>query len=132
MFLVVGLPYLVAALILRKMEIEWPVFLNVLMFAGVFLLPMAILTVATGKDLTLLRPDYFLVTIFRAFWPYMVTVLFLATAVLVQRQTSQYIGQRTVVAAGYLLMNFAVQIVLLITMRSIGLFHRHYSCHLPW
>lgn len=132
MLLVVGLPYLIAALILRKMEIERPVLLNILMFAGVFLLPMAILTVATGKDLTLLRPDYFLIMIFRAFWPYVVTVLFLVAAVLIQKQTSQYAGQKAAVAAGYLLMNFAVQIVLLITMRSIGLFHRHYSCHLPW
>lgn len=132
MLIVVGLPYLVAALILWKMQIELPVLMNILLFFGLFLLPMAILTVAIGKDLTLLRPDYFLVTIFRAFWPYMVTVLFLAAAVLIQRHTSQYAGQRAAVAAGYLLMNFAVQIVLLITMRSIGLFHRHYSCHLPW
>ncbi len=132
MLLVVGLPYLIAALILRKIEVEWPVLMYILMFTGLFLFPMAVLTAAVGKDLTLLRPDYFLVTIFRAFMPYIVTVLFLVAAVLIQRQTSQYAGQRPALAAGCLLMNFAVQIVLLITMRSIGLFHRHYSCCLPW
>ena len=132
MLLVVGLPYLIAALILRKMEVEWPVLLHIFMFLGLFLLPMAILTAAVGKDLTLLRPDYFLVAIFKAFMPYMVTVLFLGTAFLLQRQTSQYAGQSPALASGYLLLNFAVQIVLLVAMRSLGLFHRHYSCCLPW
>ena len=130
--LVVGLPYLVTALILWKTQVKWPALLYTFMFVGLFLSPMAILTAATGKDLTLMRPDYFLVTIFRAFIPYTVTVLLLGVAGLLQAQTSQYTGQSLMVAFGYLLLNLAVQLALMVAMRSIGLFHRHYSCHLPW
>jgi hypothetical protein len=132
MVLVVGLPYLVTALILWKMEVEWPLLLYALMFVGLFLFPMAVLTAAIGKELTLLRPDYFLVTILRAFIPYMVTVLLLGSAGFLQTQTSQYAGQSPVLAVGHLLLNLAVQLVLIFAMRSIGLFHRHYSCYLPW
>ncbi len=132
MLLVVGLPYLVTALILWKMEVQWPALLYIFMFVGLFLSPMAILTAAIGKDLTLLRPDYFLVTIFRAFMPYMVTVILLGVACFLQAQVDQYAGQTTTAAFGHLLLNFAIQIVLIVTMRSIGLYHRYYSCHLPW
>ncbi len=130
--LVVGLPYLITALILWKTEVEWPALLYIFMFVGLFLSPMAVLTAAIGRDLTLLRPDYFLVTIFRAFAPYVVTVLPLGVAGFLQARADQYAGQSLAVAIGHLLLNFAVQIVLVVAMRSIGLFHRHYSCYLPW
>jgi len=130
--LVVELPYFIAVLISNWMDIEWPVLEYVLMFAGLFLLPVAILASAVGKDLTLLRPDYFLVTISRAFRPYLVTAVLLGAAAVLQMYASQYSGQSPVVATGHLLLNLAVQIVALVAMRSIGLFFRHYSCLLPW
>ena len=130
--LVVGLPYLITALIFWKTGVEWPVLLYIFMFGGLFLSPMAILNAAVGRDLTLLRPDYLLVPVFRAFMPYIVTVLLLGAAGFLQTQASQYAGQRPAVAAGQLALNLAVQFIVLITMRSIGLFHRHYSCYLPW
>jgi len=132
MLLVVGLPYLVAAIISSRMDTEWPVLLYALMFAGLFLFPIAILTAAVGKDLTLLRPDYFVITTLRAFRPYLVTAVLLGAAVLLQMQASQYSGQSAAVAIGHLLLNLAVQVIALVAMRSIGLFFRHYSCMLPW
>ncbi|OHB61986.1 MAG: hypothetical protein A2168_03040 [Planctomycetes bacterium RBG_13_50_24] len=130
--LVVELPYLIAALISSRMETEWPVLLYALMFAGLFLFPIAILTAAVGKDLTMLRPDYFLVPISRAFKPYLVTAVLLGAAVVLQMQASQYSRQSQAAAIGYLLLNLTVQIIALVAMRSIGLFFRHYSCLLPW
>ena len=130
--LVVGMPYIIAFLILKKMQIESPVFLYIPMLGGFFLLPIAILTVAVGKELTMLRYDYLLIPIFRAFTPYLVTVVLLGVAVIVQMQTEQYAHQDHMEATGYLLLNFALQAVFLIAMRSVGLFYRHYSCHLPW
>jgi ribosomal protein S27E len=132
MLLVVELPYLIAALISNWMDAEWPVLSYVLMFAGLFLFPIAILTVAVGKDLMMLRPDYLLIPIFRAFKPYLVTAVLLGAAAAIQIFTKQYSGQSFAVAAGYLLLNLAVQVIALIAMRSIGLFFRHYSCLLPW
>jgi len=129
---VVELPYLIAALILSWTDTEWPVLLYALMFAGLFLFPIAILTAAVGKDLTLLRPDYFLVTISRAFRPYLVTAVLLGAAVVLQMHASQYSGQSQAAATGYLLLNLAVQVIALVAMRSVGLFCRHYYCLLPW
>jgi hypothetical protein len=132
MLLVVELPYLIAALIASWIDADWPVLLYALMFGGLFLFPVAILTVAVGKDLMMLRPDYLLVPIFRAFKPYLVTALLLGAAAALQIYTSQYSGQSAAAATGYLLLNLAVQVIALIAMRSIGLFFRHYSCMLPW
>jgi len=129
---VVELPYVITALILSWMDTEWPVLLYALMFAGLFLFPAAILASAVGKDLTLLRPDYFLVTISRAFRPYLVTAVLFGAAAVLQMHASQYSGQSFAVATGHLLLNFAVQVIILVAMRSIGLFFRHYSCLLPW
>ena len=132
MLFVVELPYLVAVLISSRIDAEWPVLLYALMFAGLFLFPVAILTMAVGKDLTMLRPDYFLIPIFRAFWPYLVTAVLLGAVVVLQIYAKQYSGQSPAAATGYLLLNLAVQFIALIAMRSIGLFFRHYSCLLPW
>jgi len=130
--LVTGLPYIFIALIFRLTGSGWPVLSYLLLFAALFLTPMAILNVSVGRDLTLLRPDYLVVPIFRAFWPYIVTVILLAAAFLLQSQASQYSGQSLAAAAGHLVLNLAAQFLVLIAMRSIGLFARHYSCHLNW
>jgi hypothetical protein len=108
--------------------------LQVLFILGLFLFPMAILTTAVGKDLTiLLRPDYIVLTILRAFGPYLIIVALLAAACILQMQTSQYQAHIPIVTnAARLTLNLAVQVIAIIAMRAIGLFYRHYSCHLPW
>jgi hypothetical protein len=130
--LVVELPFFIAVITSRVTEVKLPVLLYVLVFAGLFLFPMAVLTAAVGRDLTMLRPDYLLVPVFRAFMPYIVVAALLGAAALLQTQASQYARQGFAGAAGHLLLNLAVQALALIAMRSIGLFHRHYSCHFSW
>jgi hypothetical protein len=130
--LVVGLPYIVASLVLKWMRAESSMLLSALGLGGLFLLPMAILTVAVGKDLTMLRPDYLLVPICRAFRPYLVLVVWLGVAVGLQTYAKQYARQDVKTETVFLLMNVAVQMLVLIAMRSIGLFYRHYSCYLSW
>ncbi len=130
--LVTGLPYIFIALIFWITGIESSVLSYLLLFVALFLLPMAILNVSVGQDLTLLRPDYFVVPIFRAFRPYVVTVILLSAAFLLQLQAKQFSGQSPAVAAGHLMLNLAAQFLVLIAMRSIGLFARHYGCHLNW
>jgi len=130
--LVVELPFLITAVILKITGVEWPVLLYVFMFGGLFLFPIAILTVAVGRDLTMLRPDYLLTPIFRTFKPYLAMSLLLGAAGILQMQASQYAGQDLAAATGHLLLNLTVQVVALIAMRSIGLFYRHYSCYFRW
>lgn len=103
-----------------------------LLLLGLFLFPIAILTTAVGGDITMFRPDYFLVPVFRAFTPYIVAVALLTAAAFLETQTTQYSGPAFATTAVDLTLNFAVQIVAIIAMRSIGLFYRHYSCHLLW
>ncbi|MEA3224403.1 MAG: hypothetical protein U9Q07_00515 [Planctomycetota bacterium] len=103
---------------------------------GLFAFPMAILTVAVGRDLKmLLRPDYMLKPVTQAFWPYAVAAGLFVLAMALQLKTLWYIdvsGRGSIVIGLHLLANLAVQVTAIIAMRSIGLFHRHYSCYFPW
>jgi hypothetical protein len=106
--------------------------LQLLLILGLFLFPMAILTTAVGKDLTLLRPDYILAPVFKAFMPYLTVVALLVAASLLETQTTQFENTTFAITAANLALNLAVQIIAVIAMRSIGLFYRHYSCYLKW
>jgi len=130
--LVVELPFLITAIISKIVKVELYMLKYMFLLGGLFLFPMAILTVAIGRDLTMLKPNYLLTPIFRTFKPYLVTAVILGVAGVLQSQASQYAGQGLAVATGHLLLNLAVQIVALIAMRSIGLFYRHYSCYFRW
>lgn len=132
MLIVVELPYLILLFIQKKTGVEFPVLSYILMLGGLFLFPAAILTAAIGREITMLRPDYFVIPIFRAFRPYLVTAMLLGTAGVIQMHTSQYTGQSQAVTAGHFALNLVVQVVLLFAMRSIGLFYRHYNCVFPW
>lgn len=114
--------------------------LQVLFIFGLFLFPMAILTMAVGRDITLLRPDYFLASIFKAFIPYLIVVILLVAFAILEMHTTQFVmsiikpisSADIAIAAKDLALNLFVQVVAIIAMRSIGLFYRHYSCHLLW
>ena len=107
--------------------------LQALFIFGLFLFPIAVLTAAVGQDFTmLLRPDYLIVPIFKAFGPYLVAVALLVLASVLKMQTAQYDQLPFTALASRLGLNLAVQLLAIIAMRSIGLFYRHYSCHLRW
>jgi hypothetical protein len=135
---VVQLPFIIALAILQSPDLaaedSWraEIILQVLFAFGLFLFPAAILTMAVGRDFTLLRPDYVLTPIVRAFRPYLVVAGLLIAAGVLEMQTQQYTGQDVPAAAGHLLLNLAAQVVVIIAMRSIGLFYRHYSCYFAW
>jgi hypothetical protein len=108
----------------------------ILGLAGLFAFPMAILTFAVGRDLKmLLRPDYLLKPVAAAFGPYTVAAGLFVLAMTLQLQTLWYIevaSRSNVVIGLHLLANIAVQVIAIVAMRSIGLFHHHYSCYFPW
>jgi len=142
-FFAVQLPFLVALKLLQEKGVSavnmWAVefgprlILQILFILGFFVFPIAILTVAVGRDMTLLRPSYLLKPISRAFIPYLLVVALLVAFGVLETQTSQYNSELPLAtAAGRLILNLAVQIIVIITMRSIGLFYRHYNCHLLW
>lgn len=123
---VVELPYIITLVVSRKMGVEWPVLSHVLALAGLFVFPMAILTVSVGRSIEMmLRPDYIVRPILHAFRPYLVVVgLFVLTWEL-QLHTlgyGQLLERGKVVVGLHLLANIAVQVLAIIAMRSIGLF----------
>jgi len=130
--LVVGLPLMAYVVVSEATQVRSPAILYALIVFGIFLVPMALVTLGVGKDLKMLRPDYLLITVCRAFGPYLVTAALFGIAVAIQTQASQYDHQGAAGMAGHLLLNLAVQIVALVAVRSTGLFYRHYSSYFPW
>jgi len=133
MALVFGLlPSIVYLAISKKAGVAW----HALVYAGLFVFPMAILTFSVGKDIGMVfRPDYLLKPIARAFGPYLVIFGLFALAWELQLRTfgyGQLMDKDASIIALHLLANLAVQGIAVIAMRSIGLFYRHYSCHFPW
>ncbi len=133
---VVELPCIIFLVISRKIGLEWTVLSNLLAIAGLFVFPMAILTFSVGRDITMLfRPNYILNPIFKAFCPYLVVVGLFVLAWELQLKTVDYgqlLGRDKLVIGLHLLANLMVQALAIISMRSIGLFYRHYNCHLAW
>ncbi len=109
---------------------------QVLSIVGLFAFPMAILTFSAGGDvLMVFRPDYIFKPIARAFWPYLLVAGLFLLAWELQLRTIGYgrlIGSDNLVIGLHLLANLAVQALAIISMRSIGLFYRHYICYFPW
>jgi hypothetical protein len=115
--------------------------LQIFQVGGLFLFPAAILTLAVGQDFTLLRPDYLLAPIFRAFLPYLTVVLLLVATCWLEMHTTQYTGENPTIAAPHLSrtaaarclsVNLLVQVLAILSMRSIGLLYRHYGCYFKW
>ena len=106
--------------------------LQVLQIAGLFLFPAAILSLAVGQDFTLLRPNYLLAPIFRAFLPYLTVVLLLVATCCLEMHTTQYTSKNEMVTAKHLSVNLLVQVLAIFSMRSIGLLHRHYGGYFKW
>jgi len=99
---------------------------------GLFFFPIAILTVTVGRDISLLNPAQFLKPIRGALGPYVVAFCLLGAFCVAETLTQQYTGASVAVTAGYLTLNFLVQLIVIFAMRAIGLFYRHYNCHLTW
>jgi len=115
--------------------------LQVFQLGGLFLFPAAILTLAVGQDFALLRPDYLLAPIFRAFFPYLTVVLLLIATCLLEMHTIQYTGKSPTFdaphlsptdAAQHLSVNLLVQVLAILSMRAIGLLYRHYGGYFKW
>ncbi len=134
---VVELPFVIIIAILMKTGIEWSWPLRILAMAGLFGFPIAVLTVSVGQDLVmLLRPDYLIMPVIRAFRPYLVTagLVILAAALLWKMglYNAGMVEKGGVIVGLYLPAIIAVQLIAIIAARSVGLFCRHYGCYLAW
>jgi hypothetical protein len=107
-------------------------FLVFLFAGGLFLFPLTILKVAMMEDITeLFGLRRFFVPLVKAFFPYLTVIAVLAVACVIEAHAKQYApgGKESFfTVAGKLAMNLAGQAVAIISIRSIGLFYRHFSC----
>lgn len=130
------LPFFIALSLLRKYGIQYSWLDHVFMAAGMFVFPMVVLTLSVGRDMLMVfRPDYILVPILRAYRPYLVVAGLVVAAALLQWETAGYgdvSGRGKFVIGIHLFANLAAQALILVAARSIGLFHRHYSCFFKW
>ncbi len=133
---VVQTPFIVAWLVLAKLQIQVTWLLYALSAAGLFVFPIAILTMAVGGDLSLLaRPDYLIRPIVKAFLAYLVPAAMVIAAAFFQWKTFAYgldKGQIPAETATLLSMDIAAAMLAVLAMRTTGLFYRHYSCHMTW
>ncbi len=139
---VVEFPFIVTLALLKNTSFTYenmwtlgwlPLLLQSLFITGLFFFPAAILTIALGRDITLLRPDYIFSAVFSAFIPYLLVVTLLVAACFLETQTAPF--ENTLpwpTNAARLAMDLALQVAAIITMRSIGLFYRHYYTNFNW
>ena len=62
----------------------------------------------------------------------MTVAALLALTCFMEWHTTQYTGADPAITAMDLAFNLAVQVVAILTMRSIGLLYRHYGCYFNW
>ena len=133
----VELPCIIAAIILKTMEVEMDWLLWILGIAGLFIFPIVVLSISICKDLLMaIRPDNIFVPIVRATKPYLVTAGILMTAAAIQWITFGHYGVKTgqsICLTGWLLAaDIGAAFFMIVAMRTIGLFYRHYNCYLRW
>jgi len=131
-FIAVELPGIISIVFLGKENI-----ISILLtMVGFSFFPLAILTVSVVGDVTsLFKPGHIFRPVKKAFLPYLtVAILFILTCHLEQINVEygKIIGESKLVIGLHLLANLAVQMLALITMRTIGLFYRHYVCYFKW
>lgn len=132
---IVQLPCIITIMVSKKTGTELPLLKNTFMLLGLFIFPMAILTVSVGKTFIMLRPDYLLLPIFRALLPYILVVGLFMLSWQLQWWTRIYgqLPDKGKLTIGlHLLANLGTQAVIITAMRSIGLFYRHYRFRFPW
>jgi hypothetical protein len=133
---VVLLPAVVAKIIFIETGIHsnWPVFPFVVL--GMFLFPMAVLTVSINRTLTMLfRLDYFFQPIKKAFRHYLFVAGLFILVWQLQYVSLNYGGiaeRSSLVILMNLLAVLAIQILVIFTMRATGLFYRHFACYFKW
>ena len=97
---------------------------------------MAILTVSIGRDITMLfRYDYFFSPIRKAFRHYLFVAGFFIIVWQLQYMTQNYgeIMDKSVIIIGLnLAFVLLTQIMLVLAMRTAGVFYRHFACYFKW
>lgn len=134
-FIIVQIPFILLAAALDAIGIGLPPYISLpLMLVGVFAFPMVILTITTGRGLWMVFfPKYIITPITKAFWPYSIVAIMVMLSMLFHYLLIFYSieGKSSLIVTLELAAILVCTAFTIIAMRSIGLFCKHYSCHLP-
>lgn len=134
--IIVLLPCKFFIMVEQHTGIELPVIRWILIITGLFFFPAELLAIAVLEDSSVLvRPDYLLKSVTRAFCPYLIVVVLFSVAWQLQLLTVDYrqLPNTNLFTAGqHLFTNLGAQVLAVIAMRSIGLFYRHYTYYFAW
>jgi hypothetical protein len=129
------LPFFIIIRLLKLAGIEIVLLFRILVLCSLFVFPMYVLFLSTGKELWMaLRIDYIFKPIIRGFGAYCVPALLVMSVMVAEWTTVGYgrlIGAGGVVIGMHLAGNIATAYLGLVAMRTIGLFDIHYGCYLP-
>ncbi len=105
---------------------------------GLFFLPMCILAVGVNQNTQVLcRINLLFAPVTRAFFPYL-TCAAMFVGVWFLQMKMHNAGDPALAKASaslkalYLILHLGIQILALVTMRSLGLYYRHYQCYFKW
>jgi hypothetical protein len=111
---------------------------NGLVNLGLFFLPMGILAVGINRDTQVLcRIDILFAPVTKAFFPYLTCAAMVMLVWFLQMKMHNAGDPALAEASGaikslYLFFHLAIQILALVTMRSLGLYYKHYRCYFKW
>ena len=106
------------------------------------ILPVVLLILNSGQEIyNVFRPDYIIKPPLRMFGPYLVIVLVLLAAFVIEWISENvgilFVSYRPdeppmIIIILHYLGNLLAMLLMVMVMRGIGLFSRHYACALPW
>ena len=141
-FLIVQIPYIFITGALEAIQIPLPAFVTVpLLIPGALLFPVAILTIAAGREIWMVfHFGYLVKPVIKAFGPYLTVAGITAAATLLEWTVTYatiggYLGiletKGQFAALAGLIACITARIPVIAAMRAIGLFGLHYSCYMP-
>lgn len=135
-FFVAILILLLPVIVIRAVGVQSKWVIYPFIITGMFLFPMAVLTISIGRDLLMLfRPGCFLGPVVRAFWHYLFLAGLFILVLKLQYASLNYediAGQPKYMILLHLIVVLAIQVLAVFTMRATGLFYRHFACFFKW
>ncbi len=105
---------------------------------GLFFLPMLLLALGINRDSTnMFRVDTMIGPMFKAFGPYLLCALLLMLLTQLQIRSNNWgdsalEGAATSLKLMHLAIQLGLQVLAILSMRSLGLLYRHYVCYFKW
>ncbi|MFC1762009.1 hypothetical protein ACFL6U_07995 [Planctomycetota bacterium] len=127
------LPSVVWLLASRRWALDLPLLDMLFSYVGLSILPMLLITTGVGKAVdSLLQPQHFIRPMIRALAPYTLCTTLLLLTCQGQLWSRNYSEIRAVgngMVAIHLGLQLGIQVLAVLTMRTMGLFYRHYQCY---